>query len=102
MLPVSAFKFGDPVVFGVEMVADDLALHVNVTAVERGGAEWAESSDDFGSLVVGDEPPLARLAPERTRARAGFGMSHLYAQGKGGAREKLLWFRGVVIPSPSG
>ena len=41
MLPVSALKIGDPVTISVDMVADDLSLHVNITAVEGEGAEGA-------------------------------------------------------------
>ena len=42
MLPVSALKLGDPVTISVDMVANDLSLHVNITTVEGKGAEWAK------------------------------------------------------------
>ncbi len=42
VLPVSALKLGDPVTISVDMVANDLSLHVNITTVEGEGAEWAK------------------------------------------------------------
>jgi hypothetical protein len=42
VLPVSALKLGDPVTISVDMVANDLSLHLNITTVEGEGAELAK------------------------------------------------------------
>jgi hypothetical protein len=42
VLPVSALKLGDPVTISVDMVANDLSLHLNITTVEGEGAERAK------------------------------------------------------------
>jgi hypothetical protein len=42
VLPVSALKLGDPVTISVDVVANDLSLHLNISTVHGEGAEWAK------------------------------------------------------------
>jgi hypothetical protein len=57
VLPVSALKLGDPVTISVDMVANDLSLHINITTVEGEGAEWGEVRMSVRLPLVMDRRP---------------------------------------------